>query len=177
MSARAAFTLLIFAITALSFVLPIPNASPDREHYNNALNRLNPMQTTNNLVCRSSRQSMSCYGGPAVTLQTCQTACTCENGRISCPSYKYCDDSTMDTFCGGLCQCASAGGPSSAPSPEKKPEIVISPHRYPPPRIQHDDDDDDDYTDDDDEDDLRKRNTRRTTKRSTDMPLAGASLS
>ncbi|EXJ93182.1 hypothetical protein A1O3_01739 [Capronia epimyces CBS 606.96] len=148
-----AWTLLLFAATALSIVIPIPARNPDREHYPNVLHQLNHMQPTNSLMCRLSHQSMSCYGGPAVTLQTCQATCTCDNGRISCPSYKYCDDSTMDTFCGGLCQC---GAPASArPKINKEAEIVMSPHHYSPPRAPFDDDDDD--SDDDDEESLRQK--------------------
>ncbi|EXJ91380.1 hypothetical protein A1O1_04492 [Capronia coronata CBS 617.96] len=190
MTTRAAFTLLLFASSVLSFVLPIPHAQPPQrvtDSYNNALHKLNPMQQTNNLVCRVSRQSMSCYGGPAVTLQTCQSTCTCENGRISCPSYKYCDDSTMDTFCGGLCQCAGSGssgysspgsssqGGIAKPKPNRDSVFVMSPHRYSAPSRKQVDDDDD-FGDDDDDDDLRKRKMKRTTKRSTDIPMAGASL-
>ncbi|KAL2392344.1 hypothetical protein ABEF95_006693 [Exophiala dermatitidis] len=209
MTLRISLTIvLLFAITALSFVIPNADGSDSRDrghddnniYSNHALHRLNPMQGTNNLFCRSSQQSMSCYGGPAVTLQTCQSRCACDDGRISCPSYKYCDDSTMDTFCGGLCQCGAplASSPNTNVNSNsdaadfkpkiinKEPEIVVmSPHRYPAPvprrqqphQFDSDEEEDSAYFEDEDDDfRRRRRSTRRDLRRSTDQPVVGFSV-
>jgi hypothetical protein len=120
---------------------------------------------------------MSCYGGIPVTLETCKDICSCENGHISCPTYKYCDDSTMDTFCGGMCGCSSNTLPSDlrADNDDRNDEIMLGSHRYPPTsqrgmddaddEADDDEEDEDDYEDDDDS--MVKRRATRAVENST----------
>lgn len=99
---------------------------------------------------------MSCYGGIPVTLATCKSICTCESGRISCPTYKYCDDSTMDIFCGGMCGCSANTSAKLRSSSDDRAggaagQVMVSGHRYqapPAPRRHYDEDEEEDDDDD-----------------------------
>lgn len=119
-------TVLFFVITT-ALVVPTKDITTGASHSSNDLTKLHPMNKPNLLTCRNTNQRMSCYGGPSVTLGTCKEVCTCENGRVSCPTYKFCDDATMDTFCGGLCAC-SVNMPNKLRANEG--ETLISAHRY-----------------------------------------------
>jgi len=156
-SAQRAFCCLLYTTTALALVLP---DIADRAQYN-ALVRLNPMQTADKLVCKASSQRMRCYGGPFVTAETCSSRCTCDDGRISCPSSSHCDDNAMDTFCGSICQCGALPNPSSIERNAR--ELLISAHRYQSRKevVQEEEDDDDDLDDDESDDEDQHLGRRR----------------
>ncbi|RVX71348.1 hypothetical protein B0A52_04922 [Exophiala mesophila] len=124
---RLLISIALFLGLCVGFVVPNRESTGASPHLANDLTKLHPMNRPNLLTCRNTNQRMSCYGGPPVTLDTCREVCTCENGRIICPTYKFCDDETMDTFCAGLCACAS-----SLPNKLRANEgdTMISAHRY-----------------------------------------------
>ncbi len=153
-AARFAFSILLLATVVLSAVLPSTSDRSQQTH----LDRLSSLQGPNKLVCKTSTQRMRCYGGPFVTAQTCALSCTCEEGRISCPSYSHCDDNSMDTFCGSLCGCG-VGADKNVKMMTNR-ELLISAHRYAAPENEIDDDDDVDF---DSEDDSSSRTGARRT--------------
>jgi len=124
------------------------------------LKQLHTIKTqSNSLICQANTQGMSCFGGIPVTLQTCRDVCICENGQISCPTYKFCDDATMDAFCSGMCACTISNSNSDLlPSNIRlglnddshkdnyRDKILLSSHHYlyAESRQLYDDDDDDD---------------------------------
>lgn len=153
--------LLLLTPSALSWVIPPLDSSTGLSHSlsspsssskskSNDLAKLHPLKTPGSLVCRANNQRMSCYGGNPVTLGICKNICTCENGRISCPNYKFCDDSTMDTFCGGMCGCSTN---TNSPSSHLRTDNDDRDHRYLPssPRHMYDEDDEEDDEDDDED--------------------------
>lgn len=151
--------LLLLTTSVLSLVMPHTDSrssgSSSSSPSSNDLTKLHPLKAPSSLVCHGNNQRMSCYGGIPVTLQTCQDICTCENGRISCPTYKYCDDSTMDTFCGGMCGCRSSTTPSKLRADnddDQSGEMMLRvPHRHRPESSRRRYDEDDEAEDDDDD--------------------------
>lgn len=189
--------LLLLTGSTLSLVVPhadsntgLTGSSSSSSPPSNDLTKLHIVKTqSNSLICHANNQRMSCYGSIPVTLQTCRDICVCENGRISCPTYKYCDDATMDTFCGGMCGCSTPSTSTSSNSNSNSPpsnlrvggnyddkdhhrdETMLSNHRYPAAlSTRMYGDEDDDWEEDDDEDMFQRRAKRRVTD---SRPVAG----
>jgi hypothetical protein len=167
--------LLLLSITStLSLVVPPVDSNSGSTHSYlspNDLTRLHQLnKQATSLVCHETNQRMSCYGGIPVGGATCKSICTCENGRISCPAYKYCDDSTMDIFCGGLCACNANTSARLRSSNDDRAggQVMISGHRYQAPAAprRH-------YEEDEEEDEDDDARARRRARRAVGVSSSG----